>query len=67
MKSLLQDVRSGKFAEKWSLNPDRSKKELEDLIKKNARPSDRESWQRLQKDVRTGIAGSNCRLVSHNY
>ena len=34
MKSLLQDVRSGKFAEKWSSNPDRSKKELQDLMKR---------------------------------
>ena len=34
MKALLEDVRNGKFAQKWTSNPDRSKKELQDLMKK---------------------------------
>lgn len=48
MKSLLQDVRSGKFAEKWSSNPDRSKKELQDLMKK----MDDHQIEKVGRDIR---------------
>lgn len=34
MEALLEDVRNGKFAKKWTTDPKRSMKELQDLMKK---------------------------------
>jgi len=34
MEAVLEDVRNGKFAEKWTANPKRSMKELQDIMKK---------------------------------
>lgn len=48
MKSILQDVRSGKFAEKWTSSPDRSKKELRDLMKK----MDDHQIEKVGRDIR---------------
>jgi ketol-acid reductoisomerase len=34
MEAILEDVRNGKFAKKWTSDPRRSVKELQDLMKK---------------------------------
>ncbi|WP_455284265.1 ketol-acid reductoisomerase [[Eubacterium] cellulosolvens] len=34
MEALLEDVRNGKFAKKWTSNPERSMKELQDLMRR---------------------------------
>jgi ketol-acid reductoisomerase len=34
MEAVLEDVRNGRFAEKWTANPERSTKELQDIMKK---------------------------------
>jgi ketol-acid reductoisomerase len=34
MEAILEDVRNGRFAEKWTANPERSMKELHDVMKK---------------------------------
>jgi ketol-acid reductoisomerase len=48
MKALLEDVRNGKFAQKWTSNPDRSKKELQDLMKKMGE----HQIEKVGKDIR---------------
>lgn len=48
MKAVLEDVRNGKFAQKWTSNPERSMKELRDLMKK----VDEHQIERVGKDIR---------------
>jgi ketol-acid reductoisomerase len=48
MKALLEDVRNGKFAQKWTSNPDRSKKDLQDLMKKMGE----HQIEKVGKDIR---------------
>jgi len=48
MKALLQEVRSGKFAEKWTSNPRRSMEELRRLMAK----MDEHQIERVGRDIR---------------
>jgi len=48
MKALLEEVRNGKFAEKWTSNPDKSMEELRRLM---AKMSDHQI-ERVGRDIR---------------
>jgi ketol-acid reductoisomerase len=48
MKALLEDVRNGKFAEKWTSNPARSKKELRHFMDE----MDAHQIEKVGKDIR---------------